>query len=85
MGWAHRYIEELKAGKVSSFRPRGYSMSGKIENGQLCTVIPVTSDMQLYVGDVVLCRVHGMEYLHLIKAIDSRRVQIGNNKGGING
>jgi len=30
-------------------------------------------------------RVHGNDYLHLIKAIDGTRFQIGNNRGGING
>ena len=33
----------------------------------------------------MLCRVHGAEYLHLIKAIDGGRFQIGNNKGYLNG
>ena len=38
-------------------------------------------------GDIVLCRVRGAEYLHLIKAIQDTedRFQIGNNRGGING
>ena len=30
-------------------------------------------------------RVKGNVYLHLIKAIDGERFQIGNNRGGING
>ena len=42
MGWATAYIAKLKAGETVSFRPRGHSMSGKIESGQLCTVEPVT-------------------------------------------
>jgi hypothetical protein len=33
----------------------------------------------------VLVRVHGADYLHLIKAIDRSRFLIGNNRGGING
>jgi hypothetical protein len=37
------------------------------------------------VGDVVLCKVGGAEYLHLVKAIQGRRFQIGNNRGRING
>lgn len=59
-------------------------MSGKIESGQLCTVEPV-GDPALAVGDIVLCRVSGSQYLHLIKAIQGERFQIGNNRGGING
>lgn len=85
MGWATHYIEKLKAGETVSFRPRGGSMSGKIESGQLCTVEPVIDHAALNVGQIVLCRVGGAEYLHLIKAIQGDRFQIGNNKGRING
>jgi hypothetical protein len=59
-------------------------MSGKIESGQLCTVAPV-DPATLDVGDIVLCKVRGREYLHLIKAIQRPRFQIGNNRGRING
>jgi hypothetical protein len=71
-------------GETVSFRPRGGSMSPKIESGQLCTVEPVDA-AAVRVGDVVLCRVRGTEYLHLVKAIHGSRLQIGNNRGGING
>jgi hypothetical protein len=39
----------------------------------------------LVVDDIVLCRVKGNQYLHLVKAIQGERFQIGNNRGGING
>lgn len=84
MGWAARYIEKLRGGETVSFRPRGTSMSGKIESGQLCTVVP-SATASLQVGDIVLCKVNGREYLHLIKAIQGSRYQIGNNRGRING
>lgn len=84
MGWASGYIERLRAGETVAFRPRGNSMTGKIESGQLCTVVPVNQDT-LRVDDVVLCKVNGREYLHLIKAIQGTRFQIGNNRGRING
>lgn len=83
MGWASHYIERLQKGETVSFRPRGGSMKGKVESGQLVTVVPV--DRALEEGDIVLCRVGGNEYLHLVKAIDGDRFQIGNNRGGING
>ena len=85
MGWADAYVTALAAGKTVSFRPTGNSMVGKISSGQLCTVEPVTATTALAVGDVVLCRVHGSVYLHLIKAIQGDRYQIGNNRNGING
>lgn len=58
-------------------------MTGKVESGQLCTVEPVSRELQ--VDDVVLCKVHGSQFLHLIKAIRGQQYQIGNNKGRING
>jgi hypothetical protein len=84
MGWASHYIAKLKNGETVSFRPRGNSMSGKIESGQLCTVEPIDPS-NIEVGDIVLCKVKGYEYLHLVKAIQGQRFQIGNNKGRING
>jgi hypothetical protein len=59
-------------------------MTGKVNDGQLCTVAPL-SDEALEVGTIVLCRVKGSQYLHLVKAIQGERFQIGNNRGGING
>ena len=85
MGWATKYIEALQQGKTISFRPKGSSMSPKIESGQLVTVAPLVTDP--WVGDIVLCRVRGNEYLHLVKAIDGSggRFQIANNRGHVNG
>ena len=84
MGWAAHHIKSLQEDKTISFRPRGHSMKGRIDSGQLCTVAPVDTTT-LKVGDIVLCRVSGKEYLHLVKAIQGTRFQIGNNKGNING
>src|SRR5215475_11030907 len=84
MGWATPYIDKLRRGETVQFRPRGNSMSGKIESGQLCTVAPINLE-DVRVGDIVLCRVNGTEYLHIVKAMQSGRMLIGNNKGRING
>lgn len=84
MGWATQFIDQLKQGNTVQFRPRGASMAGKIESGQLCTVEPVEPS-SLAVGDIVLCKVNGCQYLHLIKAKQGDRFQIGNNRGRING
>jgi hypothetical protein len=83
MGWASGYIVRLNQGETVQFRPRGASMRGKVESGQLCTVAPVTDELE--VGDIVLCKVNGREYLHLIKAVQGDRYQIGNNRGHVNG
>ncbi len=84
MGWATRHIETLKLGEHVSFRPTGGSMTGRIESGQLCTVEPIDDISVLRIDDIVLCKVEGAEYLHLIKAIQGERFQIGNNRGYIN-
>jgi len=84
MGWATQHIGKLQEGETVLFRPRGNSMKGKVDSGQLCTVEPVDHS-SLQVGDIVLCRVKGREYLHLIKAIQNDRYQIGNNRGFLNG
>jgi hypothetical protein len=85
MGWADGHITRLANGETVQFRPRGNSMVGKIASGQLCTVAPLATDHVLEVGDIVLCRVKGNQYLHLVKAMQGERFQIGNNRGGING
>lgn len=66
------------------FSPKENSMVGKINSGQLCTVVPVDI-ANLKVGDIVLCKVRGRQYLHLVKAISETQVLIGNNRDKING
>ena len=85
MGWASNYIQLLRNGQTIKFRPRGNSMTGRIDNGALVTVAPINDVNLLQDGDVVLCTVHGNQYLHLIKAIKDQRFLIGNNHGRING
>lgn len=41
--------------------------------------------MALKKGQIVLARVSGRLYLHLISALEGERVQISNNKGHVNG
>ena len=84
MGWADGHVARLQSGETVQFRPRGNSMVGKIASGDLCTIEPI-GDHVLATGDIVLCRVSGNQYLHLVKAIQGDRYQIGNNRGGING
>ena len=85
MGWATGYIAQLKEGQTVKVRPRGNSMTGKVNNGQLCTVEPIGDVGKLVKGDIVLCKVGGNQYLHLISAVNDKRWQISNNKGHVNG
>jgi len=84
MSWAKHAIEGLREGQTVQVRPRGHSMKGKVNDGALVTLSPCNPSA-LNVGDIVLVKVKGNDYLHLIKAIDKERFQIGNNRGGING
>ncbi len=59
-------------------------MKGRIESGQLCTVVPLGSEGP-EVEEIVLCKVSGNQYLHIVKARRGDQFQIGNNRGGING
>jgi hypothetical protein len=85
MGWASSYIERLLKGETVTFRPRGHSMEPRVKHGSLCTVQPAgVADVEI--GDVVLCRVAGAEYLHFAKAKSSDgKVLVGNAKGHVNG
>ena len=84
MGWASGHIERLIRGETISFRPRGDSMPPRIRSGELCTLQPVYTT-PVEVNDIVLCRVRGAEYLHIVKAIKDGRFLIGNNRGYNNG
>jgi hypothetical protein len=68
MSWASKHIERLLESKTAQVRPRGASMSGEIESGQLVRVAPPQAGMPR-AGDIVLCKVNGTHYLHLVKAI----------------
>lgn len=83
--WATQYIKQLQEGEVVQFRPKGHSMTGKVNHNQLVTVAPIDDDEALTKGSIVLCKVRGNQYLHLIKAVRGEQYQIGNNKGHING
>lgn len=84
MNWATFAVEALSKGQTAQVKPRGHSMRGKVNDGDLVTLAPCDA-ATLKVGDIVLVRVHGHIYLHLIKAVDQGRFLIGNNRGGING
>jgi hypothetical protein len=84
MGWASDHITKLQRGEMVQFRPRGHSMRGRIDSGQLCTVEPVDPN-SLKPADIVLCKVNGRQYLHLVKAVQGPRFLIGNNRGKTNG
>jgi hypothetical protein len=88
MGWANRAIEELRKGESPIIWPHGGSMRPLVESGAEVTLEPADAST-VHEGDIVLCRVAGNVFLHLVKAVQGagaeRRVLIGNNRGGTNG
>src|SRR5687767_13955170 len=84
MSWAAVSIARLEQGQDAIVRPRGHSMAGKVDDGDTVTLSPL-DDRILAPGDIVLVRVRGRVYLHLVKAVQGDRVLIGNNRGGTNG
>jgi len=86
MGVLDTIAGRVAAGSTVDFRPSGSSMVPLIRSRQLVTVAPV-DPAKLEVGDIVLARVAGTVYLHLVSALDASegRVQISNNRGRVNG
>jgi hypothetical protein len=58
-------------------------MAGRIESGQLCTVVPI--DPTVFEVLDIVSKVAGNEYLHIVKAIENGRYQIDNNRKFTNG
>jgi hypothetical protein len=78
-------VERLQRGEtIHGYREGGNSMTPIIRSRQPVDIYPLP-DNRPVVGDVVFCKVHGKYFMHLVKAIDGNRVQIGNNHGHING
>ena len=86
MGMLDTFASMVAAGNEVQLRPTGSSMVPLIRSKQLVTVGPVDPS-KLEVGDIVLARVAGTTYLHLVSAVDraNARVQISNNRGRVNG
>jgi hypothetical protein len=64
MSWATHAKEALRRGETVQVRPRGHSMSGKVNDGDRVTLAPA-DPAALKVGDIVLVRIHGTDYLHV--------------------
>lgn len=77
-----KIIERLAAGEHVTLNPSGQSMNPRIKSKQTIVLIPVD---RVEVGDVVLAKVTGNYYIHLVTAIDGDRIQISNNHGHVNG
>jgi hypothetical protein len=86
MGVMDAIAGRVAEGSTVEFRPTGSSMVPLVRSRQLVRVAPV-DPAKVEVGDIVLARVAGTVYLHLVSAVDTGtgRVQISNNRGRVNG
>lgn len=84
MSWATTAIQCLQRGETVTIRPRGHSMTPLIRSGESVTIQPLAATDPA-VGDIVLCHVHGCDYLHRVMAIGPRGYLIGNARGHANG
>lgn len=84
MSWVMQARDALRAGEAAQVRPLGGSMRGRIESGQLVTIVPVSADA-VKVDDVVFLRWKGNFILHLVKEVGPEGLLIGNALGKING
>ncbi|MFF3020994.1 S26 family signal peptidase [Streptomyces sp. NPDC057939] len=86
MGALEAVAGRVAGGATVEFRPSGSSMVPLIRSRQRVVVAPV-DPARLEVGDIVLARVAGTVYLHLVSSVDRTRgrVRISNNRGRVNG
>jgi hypothetical protein len=86
--WATMAYDALCRGETVSVQPRGHSMAGHINDGDLVTLKPCQVETVMP-GDIVLVRIQGRRYTHLVLhqvlELDASRLLIGNNLGGIDG
>ncbi|MFD7259800.1 GNAT family N-acetyltransferase [Streptomyces sp. NPDC059874] len=86
MGILEAMADRVDRGETVEFRPTGDSMVPLVRSRQKVRVAPADPAL-IEVGDIVLVRVSGSVYLHLVSAVDGprRRVRISNNRGRVNG
>lgn len=77
--------DRLSAGETCIVVRYGNSMTPKLMSGEAVLMEPVTEATDLQKGDVVLAKVKGHYYCHLISAIRGKSYQISNNHKHVNG
>lgn len=73
----------IKLGRRVKLKAYGSSMTPLVKHGEIVTIKPLVVAPQR--GDIVLARVNGRWYLHLVSALRNGQVQISNNHGHVNG
>lgn len=88
MDWSTEAVAALQRGSSVQVRPRGYSMTGRISDGDLVTLAPCRAE-NLAAGDIVLVRIQGKRFshvvLHAILSVEGERLLIGSHSGRVDG
>lgn len=86
--WADVAFKALRRGETIEVRPRGHPMTGRISDGDRVTLQPCRAE-DIAAGDMVLARIAGRRYTHLVLhqvlEREQGRLLIGNNLGGVDG
>jgi len=77
--------EHLQSGETCIVTGYGNSMTPKLKSGESVIMEPVNENTELKKGDIVLCKVNGNYYCHLISSIKGNSYQISNNHKHVNG
>lgn len=77
--------DRLASGETCIVIGYGNSMTPKLKSGEAVIMEPVTDETDLRKDDIVLVKVNGRYYCHLISAIRGRSYQISNNHKHVNG
>jgi len=77
--------EHLRAGEMCIVVGYGNSMTPKLLSGEAVMMEPVNEETILNKNDIVLVKVNGRYYCHLISAIRKNSYQISNNHKHVNG
>ena len=80
-----RAIEAIRQDGECLIQGFGGSMETLLHSGGIFKFSAVLEDTVLEKHDIVFCKVNGSLFLHKITAINGDRIQIGNNRGKING
>jgi hypothetical protein len=84
MSWVKDALNSLGKTGVAEVRPHGGSMRGRIESGQLVTLV-LASLEDVVKGDIVFVKWKGNYLLHLVLDKTGSEILIGNNLGKTNG
>lgn len=88
LSWQEEALTALQKDLPIQVRPRGHSMTGRINDGDMVTLEPCAAEA-LMSGTIVLVRIQGKRFshivLHSILSLEGGRFLIGSHQGRVDG